>query len=309
MTHPYASAAYAEVFRDMAQPLWVPAWGTHVLTRDLPGGGAIDAIGIYPLTVLGPGADLAAGLDWMKEQGLVSVCIVPDPATAPHLSEMQKAFGLCAPFKAHLVVDYTRKVRPSKHHRYEVKRAKRAVSVEVVSLADHLGTWCDLYENLVERHAIKGMGAFSRAAFERLLKVEGLTTVAAAIDGVIVSMHLWVADPASRSCYSLLAASSAEGYRHSASYAIYDASIGLFSDMNMLNLGGGAGIGSHDGGLIGFKKGFANGQVQAYLCGAILDMDRYAAASGGSVDHALPFPAYRFGERSATSRNNSPTSQ
>lgn len=294
MNHPYASTAYARVFEAIAPPLWVPAWGAYVLSRELPSGGGRDAIGVYPLAVFGPDADVRAGLHWLREQGLVSIGLVPDPATAPPLSELQHAFGLCVPFKTHLLVDYGREVRFSKHHRYEVKKALRQVSVEVVPLADHVEAWCGLYADLVERHEIGGLSAFSRGAFERLAGVEGLTSVAAFADGAIVSMHLWVADAATGCGYSLLAASSAEGYRRSAAYAVYDASIRLFSDLKTLNLGGGAGVSADEDGLTRFKKGFANAEVQGYFCGAILDEARYAAMSGGAAAHATPFPAYRF---------------
>jgi hypothetical protein len=295
MSHPYASAAYAEVFREVAQPLWVPAWGAHVLTREVPGGGGRDAMGVYPLTPFGPGADLAAGLDALKAEGLVSIGLVPDPATAPPIAELQAAFGLCAPFKTHLLVDYAREVRFSKHHRYEVKKALREVSVEVVSLADHLDAWRGLYAELTERHEIGGMTAFSADAFERMAAVEGLTAVAAFADGAVVSMHLWITDAAIGHGYSLLAASSGEGYRRSAAYAVYDASIALFADLKTLNLGAGAGMAADDDGLTRFKKGFANAEAQAWFCGAILDEARYAELSRGATTAVTPFPAYRFG--------------
>jgi hypothetical protein len=138
------------------------------------------------------------------------------------------------------------------------------------------------------------MTAFSPEAFERMAAVEGLTAVAAFADGAVVSMHLWVTDAGSGHGYSLLAASSGEGYRRSAAYAVYDASIALFSDLKALNLGAGAGLAADDDGLTRFKKGFANAEAQAYFCGAILDEARYAEMSGGATAPATPFPAYRF---------------
>lgn len=294
MIHPYASAAYAEIFREVAQPLWVPAWGVHVLVRDIARGGR-DAMGVYPLTALAPDADPEAGLDWLKAQGLVSIGLVLDPATAPQFADLRSTFDLCIPFKTHLLVDYDQEIRFSKHHRYEVKKARERVSVEVVRLADHLDTWRDLYAALTERHEISGLNDFSPQAFDRLAQVDGLTTVAAIAEGAIVSMHLWITDPVSRAGYSLLAASSAEGYRRSAAYAVYDASVHLFSNLRTLNLGAGAGLTSGADGLTRFKKGFANAEAQAYFCGAILDQARYAELSGGAAAASTPFPAYRFG--------------
>ncbi len=295
MTHPYASAAYARVFEDIAQPLWVEAWGAYVLTREIPDEGGRDGLGIYPLAPFAPGADLKAGLAWLKDQGLVSIGLVPDPATAPPLADLQAAFALCAPFKTHLLVDYRRPVEFSKHHRGKVKRALEKVTVEVVSLAEQLDAWCGLYGNLIDRHEIGGLSAFSRPAFERLADVEGLTAVAAFVEGVVVSMHLWLADPASKQGYSLLAATSPEGYRRSAAYAVNDVSLRLLADLTCLNLGGGAGLATEqEDGLTYFKRGFSNREVQAYFCGAILDENRYAALSNGMIEAATPFPAYRF---------------
>lgn len=293
MSHPYASAAYARVFEDVAEPLWTPAWEAYVLVRDIPGGGR-DAVGMYPLAPFKAGADLGEGLAWLKAQGLVSIGLVPDPLASPPLAELQAAFGLCVPFKTHLLVDYRQPVAFSKHHRAEVKRALRRVRTEVVSLAEHLDAWCGLYGNLVDRHDIHGISAFSRAAFERLAEVPGLTAVAAFADDEIVSMHLWMDDPARRLGYSLLASSSPEGYRCSAAYAVNEASIRLFEALDVLNLGGGAGLTTGEDGLSYFKRGFANAEATAYFCGAILDETRYAELSGGPRGHATPFPAYRF---------------
>jgi hypothetical protein len=294
MTHPYASDAYVRVFEDAAQPLWVPAWGAYVLTRELPGGGGRDALGVYPLAPFGPGADLKAGISWLKDQGLVSIGLVPDPATAPPLAELEAAFGLCMPFKTHQLIDFSRPVEFTKHHRGKIRRALEKVSVEVVPLAERLDDWCGLYGNLVDRHDIGGLSAFSRGAFERLAQVDDVMAVAAFFEGEIVSMHLWVDDPATGVGYSLLAATSPQGYRLSAAYAVNDVSIRLLSHLKGLNLGGGAGLASEEDGLTYFKRGFANDEVQAFFCGAILDAPRYAALSGGRIQAVPPFPAYRF---------------
>ncbi|MGA0608292.1 hypothetical protein ACO2Q0_20045 [Phenylobacterium sp. VNQ135] len=293
MSHPYASAAYARVFEDVAEPLWVEAWGAHVLARDIPGGGR-DALGIYPLAPFRPDADLKGGLDWLRGQGLVSIGLVPDPSASPPLAQMQAAFGLCMPFKTHMLVDHRRPVEFTKHHRGKIRRAHEKVRTEVVPLAEHIDDWCGLYGNLIDRHDIHGLSAFSRAAFERLAQVEGLTAVAAFAEGEIVSMHLWVSDPETKVGYSLLAATSADGYRRSAAYAVNDASLRLLSDLDLVNLGGGAGLQADEDGLTYFKRGFSNDETTAYFCAAILDSARYAELSGGRTTCTTPFPAYRF---------------
>ena len=294
MSHPYASVAYARVFEQMAEPLWVPAWGAYVLVRDIPDGGGRDALGMYPLAPFAAGADLEAGLRWLQAQGLVAIGLVPDPAASPPLAELQKAFGLCIPFKTHYLIDFSRPVEFTRHHQGKVRRALKDVAVETVALSQHIEAWCGLYDNLIDRHEIGGLSAFSPEAFRRLAEIDGLTTVAARADGEIVSMHLWVTDPDGRTAYSLLADTSLAGYRRSAAYVVNDASIRLLSGLACINLGGGAGLQGGEDGLTYFKRGFSNAEVQAYFCGAILDPARYAALSGGATQPTIPFPAYRF---------------
>lgn len=294
MSHPYAAAAYARVYEGVAEPLWVEPWGAFVLVRDIPGGGGRDALGMYPLAPFRRDADLGAGLAWLKAQGLVSIGLVPDPSASPPLADLQAAFELCMPFKTHMLVDYGREVAFTKHHQGKVRRAHDKVRVEAVALDRHVDAWCGLYGNLVDRHDIHGLSAFSREAFLRLAEVPGLTAVAAFSQEAIVSMHLWVTDPATGVGYSLLAATSAEGYRLSAAYAVNDASIRLLSGLKRLNLGGGAGLQAEDDGLTYFKRGFANDEVTAYFCASILDPERYPALNGAPARCTTPFPAYRF---------------
>jgi RimJ/RimL family protein N-acetyltransferase len=293
--HPFATLAYARLFLAHAEPLWVEAWGTHVLARRIGESQSRDAIGCYPLTLFAEGADLAGGLAFLTAQGLVSVGLTPDPLTSPEAGALAEAFPLCVPFKYHLAVDYGRPLRWSKHHRYEVRRALASVSVEEVALADHLEGWLGLYRELSTRRAVGGLSAFSPEAFAALAGIEGLRTMAAFADGELASMHLWILDEARGVGHSLLAASSAEGYRLGAAYAVYDASIRRFDHLRRLHLGGGAGLRQDDtDGLFRFKQGFANDKVQALFCGAALDPERYAALSGGASPTSTPFPAYRF---------------
>ena len=205
-------------------------------------------------------------------------------------------FGLCIPFKTHLLVDYGREIEFTKHHRGQGAPRAGKGGDQGRALADHIDAWGGLYDNLIDRHEIGGLSAFSRAAFARLAEVDGLTAVAAFADGEMVSMHLWVANPATRIGYSLLAATSAQGYRLSAAYAVNDVSLRELAGLACVNLGGGAGLQAEEDGLTYFKRGFSNAEAQAYFCAAILDEARYAALSGGPARPAIPFPAYRFGD-------------
>ncbi len=77
----YATAAYAAAFG--MGSIDVAEWQTALLTRPIPLTNWSDALGCYPLTVFGQDPDLRAGLNRLREAGLVSVALVPDPLTSP----------------------------------------------------------------------------------------------------------------------------------------------------------------------------------------------------------------------------------
>ena len=108
--------------------------------------------------------------------------------------------------------------------------------------------------------------------------------------GELVAAHLWLVrgDVA----YSHLAASSREGYRLGAAYALYAKAIEHFrSELRFLNLGAGAG-GDSASGLERFKRGWATGTRPVYLCGKVFDKDAYERLSRAKRSAAF-FPAYR----------------
>ncbi len=60
-------------------------------------------------------------------------------------------------------------------------------------------------------------------------------------------------------------------------------------------LGAGAAAGGGDG-LTRFKSGWATGTRSAYLCGRVLDRERYARLAASAQPGEPWFPAYRAGE-------------
>jgi hypothetical protein len=290
VTHPYADAAYAAALAFAGRPLAVPAWESFVLARPIAAGGE-DALGLYPRAVIAPGADLAAGLASLAQAGLVSVVLVADPLAAPPPDALAAAFSLCRPFKTHQLIDRAKGYAPTKHHRYEIKRANARCRVERVALAEHLVDWRRLYDGLTERHAIAGMAAFSDSYFQALADWPVFGTFVATVDGEVAAMAIWFEHAGA--AYNHLGASSAAGYANGASYALYDAAVAHFSGAAVLDLGAGAGLEDDpEDGLARFKRGFANAEVTAYLCGAVLDEGRYVELTGGRPDAGF-FPAYR----------------
>lgn len=288
---PYRSPAYALALAALSPVLPVAPWGTSVLQRPIPGTGRHDAAGFYPLASIAPDADLPAGLDALRAEGVVSVTGVRDPFDAPPLDRFAAAFDLCRPFKTHFVID--RALGPprySTHHEAEVRRAHPRCTVAAVHFADHLDDWQRLYAGLVTRHQITGTARFSPEHFARLAALDTLTAFAASADGRVVGMALWLRgrDVA----YNHLGAGDAEGHRRAAGYALYDAAIRHFAGCRILDLGGNAGPADADDGLSRFKRGFANTTATAHLFGAILDRPAYMALCAGKSETAY-FPAYR----------------
>lgn len=292
--HPYATLAYARTLAHVGRPIEVPAWQTHVIVRRF-GDRATDAAGPYPITCFAGQCDLRAGLENLKDMGLVSVTAVIDELASPPIGSFQHVFSLVRPYKTHYLVDTTDGAyRPSDHHQREIRRAARlGVEVREVSLADILDGWTALYDDLIARHGISGVQRFSRASFEELTRCNGVATMAAFIGEEMVSCHVWMRHE--DAVWSHLAASSARGYSTGAAYAVYDHSIRSFSGCTV-SLGGSAGTGdSPSDGLARLKAGFANRSGKSFLIGSVLDAAEYqrlSELSCGDRDSGF-FPMYR----------------
>lgn len=219
------------------------------------------------------------------------MALVPDPLTGPSPEALSAAFDRVRPFKTHLTINPSAGAyAPSKHHRERIRRGQRRCRIEQGPLSPWLTDWARLYRGLVEHRGVSGMADFNDAYFQALADEPALEAFAAFVDDVIVGMTLWFAHGGV--VYNHLTAADAAGYANGASFALYDAAIGHFAGAGVVNLGGGAGVGDDPAnGLFAFKQGFANSQVTAVLCGAILDRPRYKALSVGHGDDF--FPAYR----------------
>jgi hypothetical protein len=292
MTHPYASAAYAQSLAHAGEAFAVPEWGGHVLVRPTPDGAGRDAMGPYPLTALPADADLTGGLERLAKAGLVSVVLVLDDRLRPAREALETAFGFVRPFKPHYL--HGRGLGPvayGKHHRYELKRALARVEAREIVLAEHLAEWQALYGELAQRHGLAGLHAFPAAHHQALAKLPGLRAFGAFLEGRLVAAHIFVTHQGY--AISHLAASAPEGYATGAAYAVNDLAIERLADCDVINFGGGAGAGEDPGdGLVRFKRGFSNGTAQAWLCGKVLDPAAYERLSQGFAEGGF-FPAYR----------------
>lgn len=293
-SHPEYTASLAEFGR----PTRLPRSGGWLLERPVPGERAArDLLGPYPVFACGDWTSLADDLEHL-DRPAVSVVLVADPLADPPEAELRRAFpDLLIPFKRHLVRDLDSPAEPPSHHRRHIRRAGRSVEVEVCAdPLDRLDDWSDLYAQLVARHGLEGIRAFSRDAFRRQLGLPGTVALRAHQDGRTVAMTIWFEN--APHAYYHLGASSAEGYAVNASYALFDAAFDHLRarGVRLVDLGA-APEGTDDAaqqGLLRFKQGWANAERPARLCGRILERETYRelterhAPGGGDW-----FPAYR----------------
>lgn len=295
----YRHPAYAASLAEFGAPRLLPASAGWVLERPIGDGADRDAMGCYPLFSCADWTQLNTDLAGLQTD-LVSLALVTDPFGAYTPELLADTFGLVLPFKAHYVADCSLPIEAvvSKSHRKNARRALRDVSVEVCadpsSLADE---WTDLYDTLIARHRIRGIRAFSHAAFAQQLRVPGMVALRAKHQGQTVAITLWYQQ--GEVCHGHLAAASELGYELRATYAIDWLAFEYFADkVRWLNFGAGAGLQSAaDDGLSLYKRGWTNATRTAYFCGRIFDHDRYAElVEARGVEPTSYFPAYRKGE-------------
>jgi hypothetical protein len=294
----YAHPDYGRSLEEFGEPRWLPQSGATILCRQVPGATDRDAMGCYPLLVCADWAMLKTDLDALSDE-LLCVSAVTDPFGDYDLEMLQQAFKtIVRPFKPHYVIDLgcCPETYISRHHRRNVQKASRLLTVERCENVDRfLPDWLGLYANLVARHGIRGIAAFSARSFIRQTKVPGLVLFRAVHGSTTIGMLLWYVRDAVG--YYHLGAFSEEGYALGASFALFRHAIEVFraEGLKWLTLGGAAGVVPRaDDGVSRFKEGWSTGTRMAYFCGRIFDRERYdrivRAAAGVETGF---FPAYR----------------
>ncbi|MBD0373812.1 MAG: GNAT family N-acetyltransferase [Pyrinomonadaceae bacterium] len=295
----YMHPGYAEALAEFGTPRLLPRSGGWILERPIRGSAERDAMGCYPLFACQDWTGLEDDLSEVCER-LVSLVLVSDPFGNYSAESLRSAFGdLVIPFKEHFIVDLS--LGPEAcvhaHHRRNARKALEEVEVEACEdAAQVLDEWQELYSHLIERHAIKGISAFSKESFACQLKVPGAHLFRAVHAGSTVGMLWWYRQ--GEVAYYHLGAYNEAGYRLRASFALFWRAIEYFaaSGLRWLNLGAGAGLSAEGSdGLTRFKRGWATGTRTAYLCGRIFQPDKYRELAGDAGGSNY-FPAYRRGE-------------
>jgi hypothetical protein len=296
----YSHSAYAESLAEFGSPRPLARSGGWLLEREIPGSTYRDAMGCYPLFACDDWSTLNQDLDELSGE-LVSVALVADPFGDHNPELLRKCFpDVFTPFKEHLVTDLSQPPDSfvDTQHRRKARRALERMNVELCDDPLHfVDEWNNLYANLIQRHSIHGLSAFSANSFKAQLAVPGIFMFRATHDGETVGMTLWYA---SRDvAYYHLGAYNDIGYEMEASFALFWRVLDHFANhgLKWLDLGAGAGLANQSDGLTRFKRGWANGTRPAYFCGRIFDQLKYdEAMRARQVPATDYFPAYRKGE-------------
>lgn len=293
----YAHPQYALSLREFGEPLELPRCGGWVLVRPIPGTPYKDAIGCYPLF---------SCRDWTKlredllEIGsdLVSLSLVIDPFSGVTLEYLWKNFDLVKPFKTHYIADlsYPLESFVDVDHRYNARKSIKMMDVEVCyQPVQYLIEWTKLYKNLICRHNIKNISAFSRECFDIQLKIPGMVMFIGKQKNNIIGANIVIIRD--QVAYDHLSAYSNEGYNIRASYGIKWKLLAYLNEQNIryLDLGGMAGTKEDPSdGLAKFKRGWSNEQRMVYISGRVFDRKKYDyICQQYQIKNNDYFPAYR----------------
>ncbi len=295
----YLHPDYVQSLNEFGVPYQLPYSMGWVLKRHIPGSDYQDAMGCYPIFSCRDWSLLHLDINELENR-IVSLALVTDPFGNYNEEYLKHHFQKVFRFKEHFIVDLSksRNAIVSKHHRYYAKKALKTVCVESCTQPEeYVNEWTLLYQNLIQRHNLTGLKAFSKRAFQKQLTIPGVVLHTATAEGELVAAHIWFIQ--NNVAYSHLAASSPLGYELMASYALYWFALDYFPHyVSYLDLGAGAGSVQRDnGGLNQFKRGWATGTKPTYFCGRIIDKRRYEKLVDVTQLHNTNyFPSYRYGE-------------
>lgn len=295
----YASEAYGEACLDHGTPRRLSASGGTVLLRRIAGTPFMDATGCYPLFSCQRWDRLAADVSELARD-CVSLVLVADPFAPVDPTYLGTIFDRVVSFKNHYVADLNidPRVFVSGKRLRSARSTLRGMTVEVVDHPSEIvDDWLRLQGELQRRHAVKGERLLSREGTARLFAMPGIIVLRASLEGVLLGLHVDILE--NGVVYAHLAAYSREGYAANASSALNVFEIDFFKGKaRWIDWGGNAGHAENaDDGLARFKSRYATGTVPVYLCGKILQRDRYDALARAHLSsNPAFFPAYRAGE-------------
>ncbi|RUM94417.1 MAG: hypothetical protein DSZ28_03260 [Thiothrix sp.] len=294
----YGHPLYAASFQHMGQPVEFKQSGGWILKRKIVGTDDYDAMGCYPLFCCQNWSFLKQDLKKLNKD-ILTLAVVTDPFGEYKHTDLQDTFNhIATPYKEHFVIDLSRDPESyiSSHHQRNIRKAVKRVQIAIIDQPRQIEkTWVSLYQQLIQRHNICGVSAFSAKVLTDQLAVPGIKVFHAVEGSTIIGMMLWYIHK--EVAYYHLAAYTDRGYELNASFALFKKAIDYFSAKGLawISLGAGAGVqGDAADGLTRFKKGWSTGTRTAFFCGHVFDQERYAELlkERGLKEGAF-FPAYR----------------
>jgi hypothetical protein len=296
----YSHPLYAHSLDEFGTPFLLQHSEGWLLEREIPGTVLQDLMGCYPIFSCQDWQGLARDIKEITNR-YVSLVLVTDPFQDIEVSKLQEIFpDLAKPFKQHYIVDLMQDPwdSVSRHHRRNLRKAELNLQVEIASEpASWIDVWVNLYENIVGKYRLRGIQAFSKRSFVRLLQVPGVELMLAFWGDKPVGAQFWIHQ--GERAYNHLNALSIDGYELGAGFALYGFAIDYYKDkVQYLDIGGGAGFNiSGTDGLAAFKRGWTGNVRMTYLCGRILNNEDYRdLVREKDASLSTYFPAYRRGE-------------
>ncbi len=296
----YNHPSYVLSLQEFGSPRKLSHCGAWVLERSIPDTPYSDAMGCYPLFLCEDWSKIGEDLEDIRSD-LVSIVLVTDPFSDTSYKYFEKYFDFVTPFKDHFISDLSCPPKSfiSKGHLYMVRKSLKQMEVEVcLEPARYLEDWIKLYDGLINRHNITGIRRFSPQSFSVQLQIPGTILFIGRKDGEIIGADLIIQQD--DVAYAHLGAYSPLGYKLGASYATVWTAIQYLADngIKYLDIGGVSGIqNNHENGLVKYKAGWSNVRRSAYLCGNILDENKYQRiCQQRNLTEGEYFPLYRAGE-------------
>jgi hypothetical protein len=295
----YLHPLYAQSFSETGTPIFLPKSKGWLIQRQILNTPYFDAMGPYPLFFCKDWDLLIEDLETLKEQ-IVSVSLVISPFSVFPRVNFKWYFDQFHAYKTHYILDLSLPLISSisKNKRRNAIRALRDISVDLVKSPNiDLNEWFDLYQNLIKRHHIQGIRAFSRDSFEKQIAIPNTHFFRALHENAVVGGNLFYIQ--GDVAYAHLSAFTGVGYEKGAPYAIKWVALGHLSDVvRWVNFGGSPDVEKgKKSGLEQFKKGWSNRSDNSYFCGKILNYDLYDQLVRTSNTNPMGFfPAYRKGK-------------
>jgi hypothetical protein len=300
MINGYHHPDYACSLAEFGEPFKIKNCEGWILKRFIPGFQYQDAMSCYPLFSCRDWSKLCLDLEEIAND-LVTLTMVIDPFADADYRHLKNCFDIIRPFKSHYIVNLSKnwEDKIDRRHKQKIKKALNEIEIEVChEPIRYIDEWAFLYDNLIQRHKIDGIRAFSKECFRKQLSIPGMFLIIGKLHKEIIGGNLVLMRD--KVAYDHLAAFSPLSYQVNAAYGIFWNTFKFLAEQGIqyLDIGGVAGTeAGKKCGLDQFKRGWTKDTQQVYLCGRIFNSAVYEKiCREKGISETVYFPAYRMEE-------------